>query len=423
MLQTSDRQPAAAQPDMRFTEFVALMALMMAMVALSLDIMLPALGVMGQDLGLAANNDRQLIITFYLLGFAAGQIFWGPLSDRFGRKPPLYAGLAIFILGSVLAALTETASAMLAARVLQGLGTGAPRIIGMAIIRDRFAGRGMARVMSFIMMVFLITPILAPSLGQLLLEFGNWRMLFMVLLIAGLINAVWFRSRLPETLSMDNRLPLSRARIGASVRITLTTRQTVGYMIGFGFMFGLLISYIGSAEQLFVDVYRTGGSFPLYFAAIASSTILATIINAQLVGRLGMRRMSHIALLAIIFLSAIMALSGFPRELPLWAFCLYMSSVFFCFGLIAPNFNALAMEHVGHIAGTASSLIGFYATGAGAFFGFLVGQSFDGTIRPLMIGIAILSTLTLVTVLITERGKLARPHFEPAAEPDALMGD
>lgn len=397
---------------MHFTEFVALMAMMMAMVAMSLDIMLPALGVMGRDLGLAADNDRQLIITFYLMGFAVGQIFWGPLSDRFGRKSPLYAGLAIYVLGSILAAATETASAMLAARVLQGLGTGAPRILGMAIIRDRFAGRGMARVMSFIMMVFLVVPILAPSLGQLLLQLGSWRMLFMVLLVAGAINAVWLWSRLRETLPADKRLALSLNRIGASVQITLTTRQTVGYMIGFGFMFGLLISYIGSAEQLFVDVYQTGENFPIYFAAIASSTILASIINARLVGRLGMRRLSHIALLAIVLMSMIMALSGFPKELPLWLFCLYMSSVFFCFGLIAPNFNALAMEHVGHIAGTASSLIGFYSTGTGAFFGFLIGQSFDGSVRPLLIGIAILSVLSLATVLITERGKLAQPHHE-----------
>lgn len=415
MLQTSHRQHAAAQPDMHFSEFVALMAMMMAMVALSLDIMLPALGVMGQDLGLAANNDRQLIITFYLMGFAVGQIFWGPLSDRFGRKMPLYAGMAVFIVGSILAAATETANAMLAARVFQGLGTGAPRIIGTAIIRDRFAGRGMARVMSFIMMVFLITPILAPSLGQLLLEFGSWRMLFMVLLVAGAINAIWLWLRLPETLSVDKRLPLSRKRIITSIGISLTTRQTVGYMIGFGFMFGVLMSYIGSAEQLFVDVYRTGENFPLYFAAIASSTIVAAILNAKLVGRLGMRRISHIALLVIILLSAIMALSGFPKELPLWLFCIYMSSVFFCFGLIAPNFNALAMEYVGNIAGTASSLIGFYATGVGALFGFLVGQSFDGSIRPLMIGIAALSALTLVTVLITERGKLAQPHHDQDA--------
>ena len=398
---------------MHFAEFVSLMALLMMLTALSLDIMLPALSIMGQDLGLAANNDRQLIITFYLFGFAVGQIIFGLLSDRFGRKPPLYAGLVTFILGSILAMTTESADVILAARILQGIGTGAPRIIGLAIIRDCFAGRGMARVMSFIMMVFLITPILAPSLGQFVLEFGSWRALFAVLLIAGVISMIWLRLRLSETHPTDKRLPLSPRRIGAALMTALITRQTAGYTVGFGFIFGILMSYISSAEQIFIDVYKTGDSFPLYFAAIASLTVFAAIINARFVRKLGMRRLSHTALLLMLALSAIMALNGFPRELPLWLFCLYMALVFFCFGLIAPNFNALAMEQVGHIAGTASSLVGFYSTAAGAFFGFLVGQSFDGSVRPLIVGIAILAALTLICVLITERGQFAQQHHDP----------
>ncbi|HKJ63616.1 MAG TPA: multidrug effflux MFS transporter, partial [Hyphomicrobiales bacterium] len=361
MLETTDRQPVAAKPDMHFAEFVSLLALLMMMTALSLDIMLPALGVMGQDLGLAEDNDRQLIITFYLLGFATGQVIFGPLSDRFGRKPPLYAGFVIFIFGSVLATLAGSAELMFAARVLQGLGSGAPRIIGMAIIRDKFAGRGMSRVMSYIMMVFLITPILAPSFGQFLLQFGSWRLLFIVLFIAALISILWLRLRMSETHAPENRLPLSPQRIGNAIGIAVTTRQTLGYAIGFGFMFGILMSYIGSAEQIFVDAYGVGENFPLYFAAISSSMILAAIINTQLVGTLGMRRLSHGALALILLTNFIMGLNGFPKAPPLWVFCLYMAVIFFCFGLIGPNFNAMAMEKVGQIAGTASSLIGSYA--------------------------------------------------------------
>jgi DHA1 family bicyclomycin/chloramphenicol resistance-like MFS transporter len=401
---------------MRFAEFVSLMALMVAMTALSLDIMLPALGAMGRDLGLAEDNDRQLIVTFYLLGFATGQIFFGPLSDRFGRKPPLYAGFVIFIVGSILAAQAENATVMFGARILQGLGAGAPRIIGIAIVRDRYAGRGMARVMSYIMMVFLITPILAPGIGQLILAFGSWRLLFITLLVASVISIVWLRLRLPETQAPENRLPLSPQRIVGAIRIALTTRQTAGYMISFGFMFGIMMSYIGSAEQIFVDTYGVGENFPFYFAAIASSMIFAAIVNTQLVGTVGMRRLSHCALLVILLTGAVMGLAGFPQELPLWGFCLYMAVNFFCFGLIGPNFNAMAMEKVGQIAGTAASLIGFYSTAMGAFCGFLVGQSFDGTLRPLIIGITVLAALSLAAVLITERGKFAQPQHEPPAD-------
>lgn len=395
---------------MRFAEFVCLMALMMALTALSLDIMLPALGIIGQDLGLAEDNDRQLIITFYLIGFACGQILFGPLSDRFGRKPPLYAGFAIFIFGTLLAAQAENATIMFTGRSLQGIGASAPRIIGMAIIRDSSAGRGMARVMSYIMMVFLITPILAPSIGQLLLQFGSWRFLFVILLLASAINIGWLFLRLHETQAPENRLPLSPHRLGNAIYIAVTTRQTLGYMVSFGFMLGILMSYIGSAEQIFVDTYRTGENFPLYFAAIASSMILAAFTNTQLVRTVGMRRLSHGALLGALVTCIIMGLFGFPEHPPLWAFCLYMAIIFFFFGLIGPNFNAMAMEKVGQIAGTAASLIGCYSTAVGAFSGFLVGQSFDGTIRPLEISITVLVLLALATVLITERGRFAQPQ-------------
>ncbi len=413
MLRAPFPQQQAGRTDLAFAEFVSLIALMMAMTALSLDIMLPALGVMGEALGLQDENGRQLIITFYLMGFASGQLLFGPLADRFGRKPPLYAGLCVFMAGSVLAAFAESAGAMFAARALQGVGAAAPRIIAMAIIRDRFAGRGMARVMSFVMMVFLITPIVAPLAGQFLLQFGSWRLLFAVLLAAALVNMAWLWLRLGETHAPENRLPLSLSRISGAVRIALTTRQTLGYAVAFGFMFGVLMSYVGSSEQIFNDVYGVGEFFPLYFGGIASVMILAAIVNTRFVGSVGMRRISHFALLGMIGVCLMMAAAGFPDEPPLIAFCLYMGAVFFCFGLIGPNFNAMAMEHVGHVAGTAASLIGFYATAVGAFFGFLVGQSFDGTVRPLSIGITLLALCSLAAVLVTEQGRLARPQHEP----------
>ena len=412
MLQSSSPQPAL-RPELSFIEFVGLIALMMSMTAFAVDIMLPGLPQIGDALGLAEANDRQLVITLYLVGFAVGQPLFGPLSDRFGRKLPLYAGLVIFAVGSIMAAFADSAAMMFAARALQGVGAAAPRVIAIAIVRDRFAGRQMSRVMSFVIMVFIVVPVLAPAAGQAILAFANWRWLFLVLLAASLSTIVWSWLRLSETRAEGDSLPLSAARIGNAVRVIATTRQTAGYAIGFGFLFGVLMSYVGSAEQIFVDVYGLGQNFPIVFGAVASAMIAASFLNARLVGRVGMRRVSHVALLALLAVCGVMAMFGYPEKPPLIAFCLFMAAVFFCFGLIGPNFNAMAMEPVGHIAGTASSFIGFYTTAAGAAFGWLIGQSFDGTVRPLTIGFTLLALAALVTVLITERGKLARPQHAP----------
>lgn len=412
MLQSSSQKPDS-RPDLSFVEFVGLIALMMAMTAFAVDIMLPGLAQIGDELGLAEANDRQLIITFYLAGFALGQLFFGPLSDRFGRKKPLYAGLVIFAIGAVMAAFATSAAMMLAARILQGIGAAAPRVIAIAIVRDRFSGRQMSRVMSFVIMTFIIIPILAPSVGQAIMALASWRWLFLVLLAASLVTIVWSWLRLSETRAAGDSLPLSVFRIAGAVRVVVTTRQTAGYAIGFGFLFGVLMSYVGSAEQIFVDVYGLGKNFPIVFGAVASAMILASFINSRLVVRVGMRRVSHFALLAFLAVCGVMALFGYPEKPPLIVFCLFMAAAFFCFGLIGPNFNAMAMEPVGNIAGTASSFIGFYTTAAGATFGWLIGQSFDGSVRPLSIGFTLLVLSALVTVLITERGKLARPQHVP----------
>ncbi len=414
MLQAPAAQTPTVKSDIAFGEFVALMALMMALTALSIDIMLPALPEIGGALQFTEKNDQQLIITFYLFGFAAGQPFFGPLSDRFGRKPPLYAGLVIFAVASVMAAFAVNAETMFTARALQGFGAAAPRIIAIAIVRDRFAGRSMARVMSFVMMIFIIVPIIAPLIGQGVMQFAPWRWIFLALLLASIATLLWAWRRLPETHDEDKRLPLSPARLSNALGTILTTRQTVGYAVGFGFFYGVLMSYIASAEQIFVDVYELGAAFPLVFGAIASFMVLASLTNARLVESVGMRRVSHFALLSFLGFCGIMALAGYPEQPPLLLFCLFIVGVFFCFGLIGPNFNAMAMEKVGHIAGTASSFIGFYTTSAGAFFGYLVGQSFDGSVRPLAVGFTLLAIAALATVLIAERGRLAQPQNYPS---------
>jgi MFS transporter, DHA1 family, multidrug resistance protein len=415
MLQTQNK-PAVSDKqatDMGFNEFVALMALMMGLTALSVDIMLPALGQIGAAIGLTEPNDRQLVITYYLLGFAFGQVIFGPLSDRLGRKKPLAAGLIVFAIAGVVALVSTSATTLFAARAVQGFGAAAPRVIALAIIRDRYAGRQMSQVMSFVIMVFIIMPILAPMIGQSVMQLTVWRGVFGVLLGVALITLAWSALRLRETANPGSHAPVPLA---AAARTILLSRQTVGYAVGFGFFFGIMMSYIASSEQIFVDVYRLGWAFPLVFASVSSVMIVASFLNSRVVLRFGMRRVSHTALLAFVGGCAVMALAGFPDHPPLWVFCAFMMATFFCFGLIAPNFNALAMEPMGGIAGTASSFIGFYTTAAGAFFGWMVGQSFDGTVRPLIIGFSALGVSTLIAVLITERfglfriGQPPQPH-------------
>jgi DHA1 family bicyclomycin/chloramphenicol resistance-like MFS transporter len=298
---------------------------------------------------------------------------------------------------------------LLAARALRGLGAAAPRVIAVAIVRDLYSGRQMARVMSFAMTVFIIIPILAPSIGQGLLEFGTWRWSFDALLIVGLITAAWAGLRLPETHREGaGEKPLG---LGAALKLALETPQTIGYALAAGFLFGCLMSYVSSAQQVFVDVFGLGRDFPLVFGAIACLMALASVTNANLVERLGMRRLSHAALSGFVLVSAALAAAAATGMATLPVFIVAMGGLFFLFGLVAPNFNALAMEPQGHNAGLASSIIGFVTTGAGAVCGGIVGHLFDGSVLPLTLGFLCLSLVAFAAVLWVEGAAgLCRPQ-------------
>jgi len=389
-------------------EFIALIAVMMALTAVSIDIMLPALPAIGEALGVADPNNRQIVIISYVLGFSAGQLAYGRLSDRFGRKPVLMFGLAIFIAGSLVASLASSFAVLLVARTVQGLGAAAPRVIAVAIVRDLYAGRQMARVMSFAMTVFIIIPVLAPSIGQGLLQVGTWRLNFDLMFIVGIIVAVWAGLRLPETKEQGPAgAPLT---LPASLKLALETPQTIGYAVSAGFVFGCLMSYVSSAQQVFTDVFDLGADFPIVFGAIASLMAVASVANAYLVERLGMRRVSHTSLTLFVAVSALLVVAASTGAATLMLFIGLMAGLFFLFGLIAPNFNALAMEPQGHNAGMASSIIGFISTGAGALSGGVVGHLFDGTVLPLALGFFCLSLVSLAIVVgIEGPSRLYRP--------------
>lgn len=399
--------PARDMP--RFAEFVAIIAGMMALTALSIDMMLPALDQIRGDLAVLGENDQQLVVTAYLLGFAVGQLFYGPLSDRFGRRPVLFAGLALSAVGAFAAVAADGLGMLLAARCVQGLANAAPRVVAVAVVRDVYGGRRMAEVMSFVMMVFIIVPVIAPSIGGLLLLAGSWRLIFGFLAAFSVGLLIWTALRLPETRAPELREPLSLAWLGAAIRETVTTRQSLGYSLAVGCLLGSLMSYVSSAQQIFVEVYQLGGLFPLVFGIVAIGMAAASLLNSRIVGRVGMRRVSHAALFG--FLGAGLGLAGLAQAMnppPLTAFVAMLALALFCFGLIMPNFNALAMEPMGRIAGTASSIIGALTTALGAVLGGYVGQHFDGTVAPLSNGFALLAAAGLVIVLITEHGRLFR---------------
>jgi len=399
------RAEGADRHAMRFGAFVALMAALMAANALAIDAMLPALPAIGQSLGIATDNGRQWVITAYLLGFGAAQVFYGPLADRFGRRPVLLAGLALYVAASAAAAFAGSVEAMMIARVGQGVGAAATRVLAVAIVRDCYSGRQMARVMSLTFIVFLAVPVLAPSIGQLVLLFAPWRWIFGLLCLFGLAVTLWAGLRLPETLHPDDRQPLSAARVLGAVATTLSNRVSLGYTLATTLAMGGLFGFINSSQQIFADVFRAPALFPAVFAGIAGCMALASLLNARIVGRLGMRRVSHGALGGFILFGALHAAVALAGIETIWTFALLQAATMFFFGLMGPNFGTMAMEPLGRIAGTASAVQGSVSMVFGALLGFAVGQQFNGSTVPMALGFAGFGVLAVGAVLWAERGR------------------
>jgi MFS transporter, DHA1 family, multidrug resistance protein len=393
-------------PGMGFKAFVALIAAMMATNALAIDSMLPALPQIGEALGVADHNQRQWIITAYLLGFGVAQLFYGSLADRFGRKPVLLVGLSLYVLFAGLCAISTSFEMLLVARALCGVGAAATRVLSVSIVRDCYSGRQMARVMSLSFIVFLAVPIIAPSIGQAIVLVAPWPWIFGVLAIFGLAVIAWAALKLPETLHPEDRVPLTPGPVLAAFKEALTNRIAIGYTIASTLVLGGLFGFLNSAQQVFVDVLGAGKLFTLLFAAIAGGIAVASLVNSHIVGRLGMRRVSHVALCGYIAFAGVHALIALSGHESLWVFAGMQAGMMFCFGLTMSNFGALAMEPLGHLAGTAASVQGFITTIGGALFGFWIGQMFNGTVVPLTLGFTGFGVAGLIAVLVTEKGRL-----------------
>ena len=402
-------------PGMR--EFVALMAALMASNALAIDSMLPALPAIGDSLGVGEENRRQLVITSYLLGFGVAQLIYGPLSDRYGRKGLLVISLAFYGVFALLAGIASSFTLLLAARGMQGVAAAATRVLVVAVIRDRYQGSGMARIMSIVMIVFMIVPVLAPTFGQGVLAIATWRHIFIVLGVYGAVLALWILVRLPETLPTERRRPLSVKAISAAAWETIRVRQSIGNTLAQTMLMGALFAFINSIQQIVFDVFRRPEMIGIVFACIAGPMAFSSYANSKLVMRFGSKRLLLIALSAFTLVAFVhlLAAESVARE-SIWMFVAMQAATMSFFGLIGANSGALAMEPLGHIAGTASSVQGVIATIGGAVIGYLIGQQFDGTTLPFLIGFTSCGAIALAIAFWANHQPVRDSHDQVEVE-------
>nr|CRH06443.1 Putative drug resistance transporter, Bcr/CflA subfamily [Candidatus Magnetococcus massalia] len=410
-------QPAGSKVGL--LEFILLMASMMAVTAFSIDTMLPALPAMGQELGVNDPRESSKVISVLFLGYALGQFFFGPISDTTGRKPMIYLGLVLFLLGSLLSYLAQDMNTMLLGRALQGVGIASPRTVSTALIRDLYTGPQMARIMSMVITIFILVPVLAPTIGQGILMISDWRMIFALFLLSGSALLLWFALRQPETLPLEKRHPLHFKHLLRLAWSAMRHRITLAYTLATGLAFGSLVGYLMFAQPLLQDHFGLGKQFPLYFGFLALFVGIATLLNSRLVMRWGMQRLTQGAMVIMASYSASTALyiylGGVPLSLA--GFMVWGVITFFCLGVLFGNFGALALEPMGKQAGVAASVVGAFSSLISVGLGTLVGQAYEGTALPLVTSFALSAISALIIVLWAEQGREHEPMEKPVEEP------
>ncbi len=403
-------------------QFIALVAAIMAMGALGIDLILPVFDEIRAHFGLAADaTDVAQIVTVYFLGMATGQIFYGPFADRFGRKPVLYVGMTIYMLGAIGSALAPTLSIMLISRFVWGLGAAGPRVVAVAVVRDVYEGKAMARAMSFIMAVFILIPIVAPSMGAAIAALGSWQLVFWFAVAYTIVVGLW-ATRLPETLAAENRRELRLRPMLDAGREVITNRQTIGYTLAMAFLFGAFSSYLASSELIVGEIYGYPGAFPFIFGALAAGMGIAMLTNTKLVGRLGVRGTVRRAIagyttLAMGLLALTLLTDGTP---PFLLAMIGLSAVLIMHATMIPNLNTLAIEPLGHIAGMASAIIGTISLAGGALLGSLVDRAMNDTITPLVVAFVVYGLAAAGWVAYAEGGRVK--VATPAAAPPVARG-
>ncbi|PVH28788.1 multidrug effflux MFS transporter [Pararhodobacter oceanensis] len=389
---------------MPFVEFVIFTALMFATVAYSIDSMLPLLSDMGAELAPDAAHRAQFVITSFVFGLGLGTLMIGPISDALGRKSVILAGIAVYMVASIIAATSENMGVLLFARFLQGLGVAAPRVVTQAMVRDQYAGRLMARVMSFAMTLFVLVPAVAPLLGATLGHLFGWRAIFWSFLGFGSICGIWLWLRQPETLPRENRVSLEPGPVLRAFREVFRNRQVMAYLTALTFSFASVFVWLSSVAQIYDDVYDRLPEFPFWFALSALLSAPGSFINAQLVMRLGMRRLIVIALIGqCTVVATVLVGYALIGSLPFWLFFTFMFLHFFSIGLLFGNLNALALEPLGHIAGTASSVMGGISTMASAAIAAPIAALYNQTALPMTAGVGVCAFLAFSAMMVARR--------------------
>lgn len=413
MSNEDSRPGSAGRPGQR--EIIALLAGLMALNALAIDIMIPALPDIAGEF-LLSDNDRQLVIVAYMLGFGSTQLVWGPLADRFGRKPVLAVGVGLYTLFALLCGLSQSFAPLIAARALQGASAAVTRVLVVTMVRDLFEGEAMARIMSLVFMVFMVVPVVAPTLGQGILLVAPWRSIFIVLGIYGFVMIAWSWTRLPETLRPEYRRSLHVRDLAEAAWATIREPQSRGYTLALTATFAILVAYIASIQQIVFEAFSAPSAIGLVFAAIAAPMALASWTNSRIVQRFGLRRVGHLAVLALAATTVAHAIVAASGSESLALFIILQGLTMVCFALASANLSTLAMEHMGAFAGTASSIQGMVGTVGAAGAGFLIGRAFDGTVDPFLWGTAAAAVIALIAIVLTEPKRLfAGPRGREAA--------
>ena len=396
---------STARSSMSAKEFTALTATLMSIVAISIDALLPALGIITNDFQIQNPNQVQLLIGALFLGMASGQIIAGPLSDSLGRKPVLYTGLAVYFIGTLICFFASSFEMLLAGRVVQGLGAAGPYISAVSLVRDQYKGRDMAKVMSLVMMIFILVPALAPTIGEMILLVTNWHGIFIMYGVYALIILTWISFRLEETLKPEQRIPFTRAGFLSGFKEVISNKSTISLTFCGGLMFGCLIGYISSAQQIFQVQFETGKMFSVYFGGLALLIGVSSLVNSKIVGRLGMHLISKRAFSAIIINSIIFLFIQLLFDVQLWMFIIFAGILFFCFGLLFGNINAMAMEPMGHVAGIAAAVIGAISSIMSNVIGTSIGQMYNNTLIPMTCAYILLCSLALALLYYAEKNK------------------